>query len=267
METVNARIVCRAIVRETVPPGLWEQNERFCHELLAQIKGHPLLSDPLIAALGEAKLDIEPLRRLHLEFRYAFAQTFTDALLQAMVLTRKLEPRLGPMGKVAARFLLQFNVLDELGFQAGNGVYAGTPVNAHYVKFFETMRELGIDDAQVAAYVPSDAAVACYRMIESAHDDLETTLAILAVEETIFESFAGPWAANMRQRTVVDTREGYHAIHVHQDGIESLDDHHAEDLWYVLRMALVPGQYNQARRKTAECLDTVHRFVRSLAGA
>ena len=103
-------------------------------------------------------------------------------------------------------------------------------------------------------------------MIEAAGDDLETTLAILAVEETIFESFAAPWASNMRQRTTVDTRAGYHSIHVEHDG-ESLDDHHAEDLWYVLRMALTADRYDHVRHKTAECLDTVHRFVRSLAGA
>jgi len=64
------------------------------------------MSDPIIAALGTGKLDEAQLKGSHLEFRYAFAQTFTDALLRAMFLAHRLEPRLGAMGKVAARFLL-----------------------------------------------------------------------------------------------------------------------------------------------------------------
>jgi len=267
--TANARAVCRDVIRQAVPPNEWAANERFCGELLEQIKSHPLMSDPIIAALGTGKLDEKQLKRGHLEFRYAFAQTFTDALLRAMFLAHRLEPRFGPMGKVAARFLLQFNVLDELGFAPADesaGSYGGTPANSHYVKFFETLRDLGIDEAQVAAYVPSAAAVACLRMIESAGDDLEGTLAILTVEETIFESFATPWAANMRRRTTVDTEHGYHSLHVEHDG-ESVDDHHAEDLWYVLRMVLSREKYEHVRRTTADCLDAVHGFVRSFADA
>jgi hypothetical protein len=263
----DAREQCRNIIRQIVPPDLWAANEQFCGELLAQIKSHPLMSDPLIAALGSAKLDEEQLKRGHLEFRYAFAQTFTDALLRAMVLSNRLEPRFGAMGKVAARFLLQFNVLDELGFApAANGTvsYGGTPANSHYVKFFETMNELGIDESQVTGYVPSEAARACSKMVESASDDLEATLAILAVEETIFDNFATPWAANMRQRTDVDTVHGYHSLHVEHDG-ESIDDQHAEDLWFVLRMVLSSEKYGHVRATTADCLETVHRFVRSFA--
>jgi hypothetical protein len=265
----DARAVCRNIIRGAVPAPVWNANEQFCNELLAQIKNHPLMSDPLKDALGSGKLDNAQLKHGHLEFRYAFAQTFTDALLRAMFLSNKLEPALGPMGKVAVRFLLQFNLLDELGFTpATNGVmmYGGTPENSHYVKFHETLHELGLSDAEIATYVPSEAAVACHRMVDAASDDLEATLAILAIEETIFESFATPWAANMRIRTGVDTTTGYHSLHIEHDG-DSLDDHHAEDLWYVLRVALNAENYARVRSTTADCLDTVHRFVRSFANA
>ena len=81
-----------------------------------------------------------------------------------------------------------------------------------------------------------------------------------------FESFATPWADNVRMRTSVDTASGYHSLHIEHDG-DSLDDHHAEDLWYVLRVSLSADKYAHVRNTTAECLDTVHRFVRSFAGA
>ena len=261
----DGRGACRAVIREVVPAEIWSENEQFCGELRRAVREHALLHDPLIAALGSAELPSEVLKRLHLEFRYAFAQTFTEALLRAMVLVVRVEPRLGALGKVAARFLLQFNVLDELGFTPRSGGYGGTPRNAHYVKFHDTLQQLDISEQDANAYVPSDAAVACRRMIESAQDDLIGTLCILAVEETIFESFAAPWATNMRQRTQVDVEHGYHSIHVEHDG-ESLDDHHADDLWVVLQLALTPEQYDHARAVTGKCLGTVHGFVRALVG-
>lgn len=264
--STDARESCRAIIRELVPAELWAQNERFCGELKQVMQGHGLLRDPLIAALGSGALPPDALKRVHLEFRYSFAQTFTDALLRAMYLSVRVEPRLGALGKVAARFLLQFNVLDELGFLPTAGGYGGSPKRSHYAKFHETLRQLDISEAEASAYVPTDAAVACRRMIEGAYDDLVATLVILSVEETIFESFAAPWATNMRERTEVDVEKGYHSIHVEHDG-GSLDDHHAEDLWYVLRMVLTPDDYARAKADAVTCLDTVHWFVRSLAGA
>jgi hypothetical protein len=252
------------VIRQLVPAEDWARNERFCAQLRAAIRDHALLHDPLITALGTAALPPDVLKRLHLEFRYSFAQTFTEALLHAMALTAQLEPRLGSLGKVAARFLLQLNVLDELGFEPRGEQYGGTPRNAHYTKFHDTLRELGVSERDAAAYAPSTAAIACRKMIERASGDLVATLAILAVEETIFESFAAPWSTNMRQRTSVDVDGGYHAIHVDHGG-ESLDDHHAEDLWYVLQMALTPDQHDLTHKVTRQCLDTVHDFVRALA--
>ncbi|WP_049973756.1 hypothetical protein [Azospirillum sp. B4] len=266
---VDARENCKEIIRNLVPPDLWASNQDLFAQIFHQVKEHPLLSDPVIAALGKGEFTPEQLAGAHLEFHYAFAQNFTDALLRAMLLTNRIQPRLGAAGKVAARFLLEFNLLDELGFTPaapGASGYGGSPVNAHYVKFFETLGQLGIPESHVAQYTPSPAAADCHRMVEAAGDDLIATLTILAVEETIFESFATPWASNMRQRTTVDTEHGYHAIHVEQDG-ELLDDEHAEDLWYVLQAALTPDRYDDVRRITASSLDTVHRFVRSLANA
>ena len=260
----DARTDCRAVIRELVPADVWAHNERFCGELRAAMRDHELLRDPLISALGAAALPPEALKRLHLEFRYSFAQTFTEALLHAMALAVQIEPRLGALGKVSARFLLQLNVLDELGFEPRSEHYGGSPRNAHYTKFHDTLREQGVTEREANAYTPSAAAIACRAMIERVSGDLVSTLAILAVEETIFESFAGPWSTNMRQRTTVDVDRGYHAIHVEHGGA-SLDDHHAEDLWYVLQMVLTSEQHDVARKVTRQCLDTVHDFVRSLA--
>lgn len=260
----NARQNCKQAIQELVPGDLWQRNLAFSREVLQIIESHPLLRHPLIAALGQGSFTPALLRRLHLEFRYTFAQTFTDGLLHAMQHAALLEPRFGSLGKIAARFLLAFNLFDELGFRPAADEYAGTPRNAHYYQFHVTLQELGVSEAEAQAYVPSDAAVACRRLVESAYSDPIALMCLLSVEETVFEKFAGPWAQNMRMRTTVNTRDGYHSIHVKHEG-GSVDDHHADDLWYVFRMVVEPPRYNDVRRHTVECLDTLVRFVDNLA--
>jgi hypothetical protein len=265
-EKSSARHNCKQAIQDLVPPELWQRNLAFSREVLELIESHPLLQHPVIAALGNGSFPPEVLRRLHLEFRYTFAQTFTDGLLHAMQHAAQLEPRFGSLGKVSARFLLAFNLFDELGFRPAAEDYAGTPRNSHYYQFHVTLGELGVSETQAQAYVPSDAAVAIRRMVEGAYADPIALLCVLAVEETVFEKFAGPWAQNMKLRTAVNTRDGYHSIHVEHDG-GSVDDHHAEDLWYVFRMMVEPRHYDDVRRRTVECLDALVRFVDHLARA
>ena len=265
----SARSVCREVIKSTVPPELWEQNSRFAEEIHTLISTHPLATHPLISQLDMSQLSVPALVRAHLEFRYTFAQIFTDSLLRAMVLAETLEPRLGVLGKASARFLLQFNVLDELGFSASNeagGDYGGSPRKAHYVQFDETLKQLGMTQEQIVSYQPSEAAVTLRRAIEANYADYSMLLASLAVAESIFDKFAGPWAKSMATRTSVNTEDGYHSIHVEHEG-ESLDAYHSEDLWYVFRQGVEPSRYEDIRTRTAAYLDTLKRFVDNLAAA
>lgn len=265
--TLSARQECKSVITELMPAESWRRNCEFSDEIQATIEAHPLLKHPLIGAFSGGQLDHATLRRVHLEFRYTFAETFTDGLLHSMLHAARLEPRYGSLGKVAARFLLSFNLFDELGFRtdgAPSQELAGSPRAAHYHQFHLTLGELGVSEAEARAYVPSDAAVACRRQVEKAYTDPITLICLLAVEETVFERFAGPWAQNMKQRTSVDTSHGYHSIHVEHDGA-SVDDHHAEDLWYVFRMFVEPHRYDDVRRHVGDCLDSLVRFVDSLA--
>jgi hypothetical protein len=167
------------------------------------------------------------------------------------------------VGKIAARFLVALNVLDELGFEPGvvtEGEYAGSPLQSHYLEFEKTLHELGLTDQQISDYVPSDAAVACRRTLENVFGDHTMLALVLAIAETVFVKFAGPWAQNVRKRTAVDTTKGYHAIHVEIGG-SSVDDDHAEDMWLLFRQALEPAHYDRARAKAKEVLDTWTAFL------
>ena len=262
----NSRRRCREIVRGLVPVDTWVQNERFADELKSLIKAHRIFSHPIMSMLEEGKFSPEGMKRFHLEFRHAFAQNFTDALIQVMSTASQLEDTQGALGKVAARFLVQLNVLDELGFEAGkveSGEYAGDPRHAHYIEFDKVLGDLGLSAADVRAYVPTSAAVAARRTVEDMYGDHVGLAGQLALAESVFTNFAGPWASNMKKRTTVATDQGYHAIHVEHDGA-FIDDDHSEDMWFVLRQALVPARYDELRARTSETLEVWARFCDSL---
>lgn len=262
----NSRAHCRELLRSLVPTSIWEQNERFANELKGLIKEHRISSHRLMAMLNDGSFSPEGMKRFHLEFRHAFAQNFTDALIQVMFTAGQLEARQGAIGKVAARFLIQLNVLDELGFEAGkveHGEYAGDPRHAHYIEFDKVISDLGISPAQVREYAPSKAAVDARRTVEEVYGDHVALAARLALAESVFSNFAGPWATNMKKRTDVATDQGYHAIHVEHEGT-FIDDDHSEDMWFVLRQAIEPSRYDEIRASASTTLEIWARFCDSM---
>lgn len=263
----NTRAVCRELMKSTVDAGVWRKNEAFTEELLGLVQQHPISAHPIVRALEGGQLDKAAIRRTHLEFRHAFAQIFTDALIQAMFTSGQLEAKQNALGKVAARFLIQLNVFDELGFEPCTriGEVTGNPVNSHYVQFEKTLLELGLTAEEIRNYVPSDAARACRRTLEGVFGDHCMLSLVLALAESVFTKFAGPWAQNVKKRTNVDTSVGYHAIHVEHEG-EFIDDEHSEDMWYVFKQAADPDQYVRCRAKTKEVLDVWHAFLDHMMG-
>lgn len=261
-DTSNPRHEGRQAIQSSVPPEIWQANERFSKDLLRQVETHPIARHPLIALLDQGIPDLEAQRYFHLEFRHAFAQIFTDLVIHAMASTSQLEQRLGALGKVSARFLLQLNLLDELGFQpqVNAGDYAGSPFKAHYLEFDATLRELGLAPADLARFVPSAEADACRRTFSDNYGDHCLLTCVLAVSETVFTRFAGAWAKSVGKRTGIDVSQGYHSIHVEHDG-SSIDDDHSEDAWYVFRQAVTPDRYDDVLVKTNEWLDTWAAFL------
>ncbi len=253
----------REAVRVSVPPDLWEQNQKLTDELKQLIEKHRLFRHPVIGLLDTEELNKDVTRILHMEFAYAFAQIFTDSLVHAMAATTDLERRLGPQGKVAARFLLQLNLLDELGFapsEKATGDYWGNPRLAHYYQFAETLVLLGAKTSDIFEYKPSAAARAARKTFTDYYTDYAALTCVLAVAETVFSLFAGPWARSTGRSTGIDVSKGYHAIHVEDDHGHFVDDEHSEDSWFIFRQALTPDRYEEFRTKTAQWLDIWNDF-------
>ncbi|MGZ3747171.1 MAG: hypothetical protein ACXWRE_07380 [Pseudobdellovibrionaceae bacterium] len=264
-EVDQPRITGRQMIEATLPPDLWKANVEFTRELQKTIDKHKLCRHPLIGLLNTEKLNVDATKAIHLEFSYAFAEIFTDSLIQAMSTSASLEPRLGAAGKVSARFLLQLNLLDELGYKPKNNSadsddYCGNPFLAHYIQFNETLEDLGSTHADVMNFKPSAAAKAARKTFTDHYNDHLNLTAVLAVAETVFRLFAGPWAKSVSLSTDIDVTKGYHKIHVEDESGDFLDDDHSEDSWYIFRQAVESKDYDAIRENISQWLDIWYDF-------
>lgn len=258
----NPRQAGREALQASVHPEVWKRNAAHTDELKQLIRTHRLANHQLISFLNEKTITVEVARWMHLECLHAFTQHFTDSVIQAMVTAAQLEPRLGTRAKIAARFLLMMNVIDELGFQPvaenekGTGEYKGNPALAHAIEYSKTLDSLGTTPELLAAYTPSKAAIAARHVFTDSYTDHAELTCVLAVGETVFANIASPWAENTGRSTDIDVSKGYHTIHVEDEGGHSIDHDHSEDSWCLFRQAIVPERYSEFKEKLVKWCDT-----------
>lgn len=254
----NPRQHSRQLVQNSVDPKTWERNTGFTHGLVDKIVKHRLCNHPVLGALDRKEFTLESARMMHLEFRVAFAQIFTDGLIRLMETTNQLEPALGAKAKVAARFLIQMNVLEELGYRpnsAGTEEFCGHPGFSHYLLFTDTLAALGASEDTWKSYVASKESWAARETLEGNYDNHLRLAVVLALCETAFVYYAGPWAKNTIHVCKTDIAGGYHSIHVEDADGTSIDDDHSEDSWYIVRQALTPERYGEIDSMLTEVLD------------
>lgn len=248
MEMGNPRQKARLAMKDSVPASLWSENENFINNLRSTLNHHPVATHPIIAALNQGAFNREQMKRIHLEYRHAIVQIFTDALLIAQYQTCQLEQRLKPGSKMYARFLLTLNDLDEFGFRPGcdqYGYYRGNPHNAHYPLFERVLDELGISLEQRQSYIPSKIANQVRKCLEDAYNDLSSITSLLAVAEKEVVLFSAPLRENTKA-VGINVTTGYYVCHGTSNDLqaEANDDTHEDDLWYVLMQAIAPAQYD-----------------------
>ena len=251
-------------MKNSISEDLWNKNVQFLKTLREEISQHPVSKHPAIQLLNDGSIDKETLKHIHLEYRHAIVQVFTDALLMAQFQTKQLEPRLKSGSKMYARFLLNLNVLDEYGYRPAediNGYYAGNPDYAHYPLFEDVLDDFELTQAERNNYQPSIIAQQVKNYLEYAFDRYEAVTALLAVaeEEVILFSPA------LRQATKAvgfNVDSGYYYVHgVSQDETaEAADDDHEDDLWFVLAQACVESDYPYIRQICLEYCDLWQQF-------
>lgn len=237
--------IAQAAIKASVPSMLWVENEKFVSGIRERLKTHPLLTHPFLTALQEGMFDLKQLKTIHLEYRHAIVEIFTDTLLAAQLQAQQLEPRLKRGSKLYARFILGLNLFDEYGFQPGiqAGGYRGNPNHAHYLLFEEVLDELGISKAERENYEPSQAARSLRQALESVYDDLTSIVALLAIAEA-----AVAFTMSLRDNAKLaglNVNQGFFKCHgfTYEEETIGVDDFHELGLWYVLMQALTPAQY------------------------
>lgn len=243
----NPRAIAKQIMRDSISEALRVENEAFFAALLQKIKNHPFSRNPAIAALNSGAFDKVALRDIHLDFHYAGVQVFTDAILMAQFHTRQLENRLGTKGKMASRFLLTLNILDEFGFLPGCGeddYYLGNPMMSHPVLFDAVLNELGADASVRKSFIASLAARNIQGCFLNAFADFWSLLAILAVAEEEVMLFS-PAMREATKAVGVDVSRGYYMVHGSSDDAQTngFDDDHQNDVLYILVHTAQPQQY------------------------
>ena len=262
------REASRQIIRESVDPETWRNNEAFTRKLEGIIKASRLFNHPVIESWSRKEFTLASMVIVHSEVRAGFLEHFGDALIHLMQTTTSLERRLGARAKMAARFLIQLNVLEEMGYKPtplGKTGFSGHPGLSHYWQLVETLTALGQPEDQWAAYVPSSEARAVTASLRGNFDDHLRLAVVLAGIETAFIPYYGPWADNTIAVSPTDIADGYHSIHVEDETGAVVDDVHSEDSWYIVRQAVTPDRYAEIEAFLRDVLEVWARFIDMLA--
>ncbi|HFF5498702.1 TPA: hypothetical protein ACGDXU_003109, partial [Acinetobacter baumannii] len=241
----------------SIPTEQWEENLKFLKQLRARIAELPVCKHPAIEVLNNGLLDKFTLTRIHLEYRHAIVQIFTDALLMAQFQTKQLEPKLHSGAKMFPRVLLSLNVLDEFGFRPGTDLdnyYLGNPEYAHYPLYEDLLNDYGLSEKDRRGYQPSKIADQVRNFLESSYDSYIKVVALLAVAEEEVILFSPPLREATKAIGVDVEGGGYYHVHgVSTDETsEAADDDHEDDLWFALAQAITKEDYESL---TTLCMD------------
>jgi hypothetical protein len=252
-------------MKQSISTELWDKNLNFLTQLRAKIAKHPVSHHPAIEALNNGDVNKEYLKRIHLEYRHAIVQTFTDALLMAQYQTKQLEPRLHAGAKMFPRFLLSLNIFDEFGFRPGvdqDGYYQGNPEYAHYPLFEDVLNDFGVTEQERLNYKPTNIADQVRKFLENSYDNYKAVSALLAVAEEEVILYSPP----LRRATSavgIDVEGGgyYHVHGISEDETaEAADDDHEEDLWFILMQACTEEDYDDLEKLCLEYCDLWEKF-------
>ncbi|WP_038344377.1 hypothetical protein [Acinetobacter sp. A47] len=259
----NTRTAVIHKMKESVGREQWQENMAFIETLRKKLRAHPINYHPMINCLNEGKVSKEALVKIHLEYRFAIVQIFTDALLMAQYQTRQLEPRFKSGIKMYPRFLLGLNIFDEFGFkikpdQMNN---LGSPDYAHYPLFENVLDELDIGHLARNRYMPSKAAKRVRHYLEDSFYSYTSLIALLAVVEVEVMLFSPPLRHALKN-IGVDIENGYYFVHgtTEEHDVEATDDDHENDLWFTLAHACTEEDHINIKEVCMKYCELWERF-------
>lgn len=235
----------------------WERNMRDVNRIKDALSDHPVFSNPCIHFFQTNKIPLEQVKAIHLDYRCAIVQIFTDALLAAAYHATQLEEKfLMPAGvKMIPRFLLTPNFQDEFGIYIENNELTGSPLRAHYPLFENVLKDLQLSAQDIQAFNASDSARHLRSFLQAHYEDFLDIIALLAAAELQVVVFS-PILRALVDWHQIDTTSGYYFVHGASTDIDSSanDDEHADDLWKCLSLGI-------NHKPVADIQNTVNRYM------
>lgn len=233
------------------------RNLRFVNNLKEIVYQHPLNEHSMLQTLYSGSISLVDIQKIHLEYRASIVKIFTDALAMAVFNAKDLEPRLAPGSKMAARYLLTLNCLDEYGFKgAVNGVYIGSPAYAHYPLYEGVLEQLGLSREYIDEYDLAKSSIELKEFLETSYDSYSINLALIAVAEVQVILFSPALRSSMSMNGI-DVSNGYYQVHGTSSDIDcdAADDEHENDLWLALIQSITPAEFDYVERSIKKYLD------------
>ena len=252
------------MMKDSISSQDYLDNSKFIDEIKETIKKDSLNSHPILSVLNEGKLSFTELQNIHLEYREAIVQIFTDALTIAVFNTKQLEPRLPPGSKMAARALLTLNCLDEFGFKVGvskDNYYIGNPMDAHYPLFEQVLKDLHLNLIEISEFQPSESAKKLRSYLESSYSSYSIILALLAVAEAQVITFS-PALRKAVKSFGINVSSGYYHVHgvSSDDECNASDDDHEDDMWAAIIQSIEKSDYANVKQAVTTYLDLWNDF-------
>ena len=250
MFTDDARINGRRAIQETIKNTLWKSNGVFLNELETIINKHRFLRHPLYQTKSSDFPDKEWARNFYLSIG-TIPSTITDSVIHLLSNSIQLQPRLGIKAVYSARFLLQINLLDELGFrpeQVKKDCYAGHPNLSHTLLFVKTLSQIGVSLPELEAYQATNEIRDFYRCFEGNYEDYTRLLCVLTLFDKVFLNTVGEWLVEVASFSEIDLSQGYYSIQVSEDD--------TSDTKYLLQQAIIPERYNEILLLIKDTLET-----------
>lgn len=245
----GARDNALTLIKQSVPPEIWDSNASKIAAIRKKLVSHPLFSHAMVDILSNQTLPLSTVQKIHLEYQHSIVEIFTDALLMTQFQAKQLDTKIFASVKMYARFLITFNILDEFGFSFQPNQQI-TPMNAHFCLFKEVLKDLELTELDVASYPYSLESNALRSFLEKSYDNYAKLALLLAVGEQQVITFSPPLKKSFENLGLPTNRGYYHVHGVTQDTtIQAADDLHEDDLWVLLIQAF--NFYDEAELEQA----------------
>lgn len=223
-------------IKNYISEEKYYKNKIVISKIKNEIIQHKAFTNPILKLdlrLGEVPLDV--IQNIHMDYRNAIVEIFTDALLAAALSSHELESKYGlPAGaKMIPRALLIPNFLDEFGLRIESNQLIGSVKNAHYSLFENVVKNIQVMESSTNTNSDVSENLRCF--FEKNYKNHYFMLILLAVAELQVIYFT-PFLEKLYKLHHTCKKFDYYYVHGTKDSHETqaCDDEHAEDLWMCL---------------------------------